>query len=217
MGLPLNASRISLKDMVGELDATAAKRILGKAIDALKEKDLNIPFGLHLHDTGLAEDAYVAAIKICKEKDYPVTIDTVECDFLDVKYTGKNAWKNTGFANFLSINDKLKTQGIDLGINPEDRHKLKRISTLTAQLAKKYDIRRVDSTLNDTQLRQFHVPGGGFASFSIAVQAMGLAKILKVSEAQALEIAGHALNLVHKPMGQPFAVTPGFQNKQIAA
>ncbi len=217
-GLPLNDCRISLKDMVGELDGETASRLLDKIIDALQANNLNIPIGLHLHDTGLAKLAYASAIETCLAKDYPITIDTVECDTLDLQYTNNNEWKNTGFADFLAVNETLKERGINLDIPKEQLAIMKEIGHLTKDLAKEFDLVRVDSTLSGEELRKFHIPGGGFASFSKAVKSLELAKKFPlITEAQTLQIAGYALIAVAKLMGEPFAVTPGFQNKQIAA
>ncbi len=221
-GIPLHLCRISLKDMVGELEPNDAERLVGKIIDALKEEKLEIPLGLHLHHTGHATHAYAEAIKACKHKKYPLVIDTVECDPFSSEFTAENAWRNTGFASLLEVDKLLKTQNIDIGLTPSLVEKLEHIGDKTLQLARLFKIRRADSALSGKELRDFHIPGGAFASFSTAVNSMGengegLAKLLNISEQEALRIAGHALNAVGRLMGQPFAVTPGFQNKQIAA
>ena len=85
------------------------------------------------------------------------------------------------------------------------------------RVAEKYSVRRVESLFSGHELRDFDIPGGGFASFSEAVKNAGIASKLDLSERDALLLAGNGLKAVAKLMGYPFAVTPGFQNKQIAA
>jgi pyruvate carboxylase len=219
-GLPLNLCRISLKDMVGELDASTASRLIPAMIDVLKSQALQIPLGLHLHDTGLALDTYVAAIKACKEKNYPITIDTVEAAAINQEYTGKDAWKNSGFVSTIALNNELKKQEIDLGLTEGQLSILNQMDELAKQVMIMHDVARAEPSLTGEELRQFHIPGGGFASFKNAVNALdgkGLATLLGISEQDSFKLAGYGLATVGKLMGEPFAVTPGFQNKQIAA
>lgn len=218
-GMPLAACRISLKDMGGELDAVSAQRLLPKIIRALKNEGVAIPFGIHSHDTGLAKKAYAQAVVVCKQADldYPLTIDTVECDLFNPNYTGENEYKNTGFTSLLALNEELLKNDIDLGIRDEQKEILKGIADLSWQVATSYKAARVDSALIGEELREFHIPGGAFTSFSNAVVAMNLAKQLGITQDEAYEVAGKALTVVARLMGNPFAVTPGYQNKQIAA
>ncbi|HLF67329.1 MAG TPA: hypothetical protein VI522_06890, partial [Gammaproteobacteria bacterium] len=221
-GIPLHLCRISLKDMVGEIEPNDAERLLHKIIAALRSENLQVPLGLHLHNTGHAREAYAQAVIACKEEKYPLTIDTVECDTFDPKFTGEDAWRNTGFASLIDLNNRLLEKNINIGLGESHQEKLKQISEKALHLAQNFKVRRADSALSGKELREFHIPGGAFASFSTAVGSMGesgegLAKLLGVSEREALQLAGHALNAVGRLMGQPFGVTPGFQNKQIAA
>ncbi|MGA2655002.1 MAG: hypothetical protein ABSF18_03360 [Gammaproteobacteria bacterium] len=221
-GLPINESRISLKDMIGQLDAKAVRELLPDIINKLKElqkdKGTEIPIGLHLHDTGCALEAYVEAIKICKQElDYPIVIDTVECDAYKPEYTGENAYKNTGFVSLRDLNQACLAQGIDLGIKPSQLTKLDKMGEIAKRVAENYSVRRVESLFSGEELRDFDIPGGAFASFSEAVKNAGIAAKLDLSERDALLLAGNGLKAVAKLMGYPFAVTPGFQNKQIAA
>ncbi|MFA6037678.1 MAG: biotin/lipoyl-containing protein [Legionellales bacterium] len=220
-GLPINESRISLKDMIGQLDAKAVSELLPAIIKKLKElqKDLGteIPIGLHLHDTGCAKAAYLEAIKICKQEDYPIAIDTVECDPYQSEYVGENAYRNTGFVSLRDLNKACNEIGIDLGIKPSHSAKLDKMGAIALKVAKKYSVRRVESLFSGEELRDFDIPGGAFASFSDAVTHAELGKKLGLNERDALLLAGNGLKAVAKLMGYPFAVTPGFQNKQIAA
>jgi pyruvate carboxylase len=218
-GMPLAACRISLKDMGGELDAASAQRLLPKIIQALKNEGAPVPLGLHSHDTGLAKKAYAAAIAVCKhvDVDYPLTIDTVECDLFNPNYTGENEYKNTGFTSLLALNEELLKNQIDLGLREDQKEFLSEIADLSCQVAQSHSVVRVDSALTGEELREFHIPGGAFASFSNAVVAMNLAKQLGITQEEAYRVAGNALNAVARLMGNPFAVTPGYQNKQIAA
>jgi acetyl/propionyl-CoA carboxylase alpha subunit/pyruvate/oxaloacetate carboxyltransferase len=221
-GLPVNESRISLKDMIGQLDAKAVRELLPEILKKLKTlqegKGTEIPIGLHLHDTGCAVDAYVEAIKICKQEfDYPIVIDTVECDAYKPEYTGKNSYKNTGFVSLRELNQACLAEGIDLGLKQSQLTKLDKMGALAKIVAEKYSVRRVESLFSGEELRDFDIPGGGFASFSEAVKNAGIATKLDLSERDALLLAGNGLKAVAKLMGYPFAVTPGFQNKQIAA
>lgn len=199
-----DAFRISLKDMVGELTSENATRLVGKIVDRLQAENLNYTLGLHLHDTGLAADAYVAAIKVCNEKNWPIAIDTVE-------------GKDTGFASTILVHEKLKAVGIESGLTEEQIAVLNQMANLTNSLSEDYKLARVGVGLGGDKLRQFRIPGGGYASFVAAVKQRNIAGLLGVSDDGAVLIAGNALIQVGRLMGYPFAVTPGFQNKQIAA
>lgn len=203
-GIPASAFRVSLKDMAGEMDAESAARLVRKVIEGLKAEGLEIEIGLHLHDTGLATDAYVAAIKVCKELNWPISVDTVE-------------GKNTGFASTLELDAALKKEGIDLEISDTQREKLVQMGQLIDKAQERYKLRRVQVSFTGNELRQFKIPGGGLASFEAAVKAMNLADRLGVTQEEAMRVAGNALIAVGRIMGEPFAVTPGFQNKQTAA
>ena len=104
--------------MIGQLDAKAVEETITQAIinklkELQKDKGTEIPIGLHLHDTGCALEAYVEAIKICKQElDYPIVIDTVECDAYKPEYTGENAYKNTGFVSLRNLNQACLAQGV---------------------------------------------------------------------------------------------------------
>ncbi len=211
LNIPLSLCRVSLKDMVGEMSKQDAERLMPKVIAALKENKLNIPLGLHLHDTGLAEDAYAAAINICKQNNWSIDVDTVD-------------GKDTGFVSTLALNDKLKKEyGFDLGLNAKQIDIIEKISAQTDKLLDKYKLARVDVDLDKRILRECKIPGGGFTSFVNAVKTRkvgthsNIAKELGVSNKEAVEIAAYALKVVSKIMGYPFSVTPGFQNKQNAA
>lgn len=204
-GIPSDVFRVSLKDMIGGLDADSAKRLTGKFIEALKKEGLQTKLGLHLHDTGLAVEAYAAAIAECKEKDWPIAVDTVEGN-------------DTGFASTLALDAHLKEKyGIDLGLSEEQVSALTQMAELTDNAAKRYNVRRTEGNLPGEALRHYKIPGGGVASFETAVASMGLAASLGISEADAVNVAGTSFNTVSKLMGEPHAVTPGFQNKQKAA
>ncbi|MBL0318612.1 MAG: hypothetical protein IPP74_04895 [Alphaproteobacteria bacterium] len=205
--IPEHAFRISLKDMAGELDSTSSARLFSKIISRFKEEGLTTKLGLHLHDTGLAADAYAAAIHVCHEQDWPIAIDTVE-----------RRGTETGFASTLDVCNVLKeTYNIYLGLTEEQQIKLAEIGEITDQLMDAYRVRRVQVNLSGEDLRFFKIPGGGLASFESAVQAAGISDQLGLSHDEAVKLAGHALIAVGRLMGNPFAVTPGFQNKQIAA
>jgi acetyl/propionyl-CoA carboxylase alpha subunit len=224
-GIPPHESHISLKDMVGDLSKDAIKKLLPQILKALKREGLPVPFGLHAHDTGLAEDCYIAAREVCldPEFDYPLTIDTVECAPVDKSFTGDKAWKNTGFASTLSMHKKLIAQGKPegLGLNVEQISIMEEMAETARDLSLLYKAKRADLSLTGEDCRDFRIAGGGFSSYSNAVGAMdlgkGLAKQLGISEKNALKIAGYALMAVGVLMGQPHPVTPGFQNKQHAA
>ncbi len=201
-GIPASAFRVSLKDMVGELNAEDAARIVRKVIEGLQQENLNIELGLHLHDTGLACEAYVAAIKVCQELAWPISIDTVE-------------GKDTGFASIIAVDKALGGEG--LGLTSAQRIVLNKMAAEMDAVQEAYKPRRVQVALTGEELRRYKIPGGGLASFEAAVQSMDLADKLGLSHIEAMRIAGTALIAVGHIMGHPFAVTPGFQNKQIAA
>lgn len=217
--IPLELCRISIKDMVGELDAKAASRLIPAIIGALKEAGLQVPFAMHLHNTGLANETYMAAIRACKKLDYPISVDMVECELMNQHFIEEQAWKNTGFASLLDLAPALEKEGINLTFDQSE--KLALIAKLTHEAASEYAVVRADSLLTGEKLREYHIPGGGFTSFTKAVEAMGggagLANMLGISKKDALNVAGNALIAVGRLMGEPFAVTPGFQNKQLAA
>ncbi len=224
--IPMRECSISLKDMVGQLSEERATSLIPKIIVKLKalqaEAGIEEPpaFALHLHDTGLAAKTYTAAIKACHALDYPILIDTVECDENTALYHGEDSWKNTGFERALKIADLSAEQGIDLGITVEERGILQQIGELTNKLFERYHLVRAVPSLSGEELRDFEIPGGGFSSFSRAVAGIrhdnkvGLANILECSPREALLLAGAALKTVWLVMGRPFAVTPGFQMKQ---
>lgn len=210
-GIPLHLARVSLKDMVGEMDATTAERLTGEIVKALKAEGIRIPFGLHLHDTGLAAKAYAAAIEVCQRENWPITVDTVE-------------GHNTGFASTLEVDRCLRERqqeagvpqvGLDLA--PEQRQELEKIGEIIDAVQEAYKLRRVPVDLSGEDLRRFKIPGGGFASFVEAVKKKGFDAQLGISTKEAVRLVGEGLIAVGVLMGYPFAVTPGFQNKQIAA
>ena len=201
--IPAHLCHISLKDMTGELSKENAARLIPNIIDALDKQGLKIPLGLHLHDTGLAADAYVAAITACKSRNWPISIDTVE-------------GKETGFVSAIDLHQRLEKEGINL-LNQEQISKLKEIESLSNKVAQQYDLIRVKEDLQGAELREFRIAGGAYASFSKAVKDANFSQKLAISERESLLLAGNALNAVGVVMGYPFGVTPGFQNKQIAA
>lgn len=204
--LPLDKCRISLKDMTGELSAEAAKRLFPKFIEVLKEEGVNIALGTHLHNTGLAKDAYVEAIKACRKAEWPINVDTVD---------GKEY--QTGFVSTLDLNEALQAEGIELGMTDSEKAIIERITALTDELAEEYSVVRVDETLSGEEMRLYKIAGGAFKSMQAEVIRIDIAGKLGVSQQEALHIMGHALIASRRLMGQPFGVTPGFQNTQIAA
>jgi pyruvate carboxylase len=206
-GIPNHLFRISLKDMVGELAADKAGILVGKIIDGLKKKGLNITLGLHLHDTGLASGAYAAAIRVCKEKNWPLAIDVVEAHDME---------RGDDKSGFVST-ERLQSHHIDLGFSEKQKEIIASIRACHDRIEERYKLRRTDVTLPAEQRRLRKLPGGGFASFASAITAMNLAGQLAISPDDAAILAGAALTAVGRVMGDPFAVTPGFQNKQIAA
>ena len=201
--IPAHLCHISLKDMTGELSKENAARLIPNIINALDKQGLKIPLGLHLHDTGLAADAYVAAITACKDKNWYISIDTVE-------------GKETGFVSAIDLHQRLEKEGINL-LNKQQISKLKAIESLSNKVAQQYDLIRVKEDLQGAELREFRIAGGAYASFSKAVKDANFSQKLAISERESLLLAGNALNAVGVVMGYPFGVTPGFQNKQIAA
>lgn len=238
-GLPMHLCCISLKDMVGQLDPDSALSLLPAIITTVRllqqewqeklriEKNdptliiPEIPIGLHLHDTGFAEETSAIAIEICKKMDYAVILDAVECDPLTNDLVGENAWRNTGFPSLRGIIARCKAKGIELGFDPymSDLNELGRLGKVVAQ---KYIGRRADFSLLGTALRVFDVPGGGIASCCMAIASVkikgisdiGLAQILKLTDSEAFALVGFALLTVAESAGYTHAVTPGFQNKQ---
>jgi hypothetical protein len=94
---------------------------------------------------------------------------------------------------------------------------MSRAGIISDGIADQYSVRRAQKDISGEALRRYQIPGGGFASFMEAVRVAGFATKLGISEKQAANLAGIALTSVGAVMGYPFAVTPGFQNKQISA
>lgn len=211
-GIPADMTILSLKDMAGELSAKNAERLVGKIIDSLEKAGMKIKIGIHSHDTGLAVDAYAAAIAVCNKRNWPLSIDTVETE----KYTAEG-YKATGFASTAALNDKLKKQGIDLGFTSAQLDSLKRMAQISDEIAKDYTLGRKDSNLSGEDFRRFKIAGGAFASLVSGVQAAGIADKLGIEQNDAVRLTGEALIAVDKLMGHPFGVTPGMQNRQIGA
>ena len=162
--LPLDKCRISLKDMTGELSAEAAKRLFPKFIEVLKEEGVNIALGTHLHNTGLAKDAYVEAIKACRKAEWPINVDTVD---------GKEY--QTGFVSTLDLNEALQAEGIELGMTDSEKAIIERITALTDELAEEYSVVRVDETLSGEEMRLYKIAGGAFKSMQAEVIRIDIA------------------------------------------
>jgi pyruvate carboxylase len=203
-GIPTHAFKISLKDMVGELRKGQAGNLIGKMIDALRSKGYSNPLELHLHDTGFALDAYVDAINVCRQENWLLGVDTVGGD-------------NSGFVNTIQLIDTLRDSHIDVGISKEQLEILHTIDAIQNQLRDLYAPARSPEIFSGDDLRRYAIPGGGEASFINAVKSGGFASLLGLSEIDAMHVAGTALMAVGKLMGHALPVTPGFQNKQIAA
>lgn len=195
---------ISFKAMVGDMDADTADRLMRAVVQQLKEEGSNARIGLHLHDTGLSKDAYVAAIKVAKEEDWPIIVDTAE-------------GADTGFVNTLELDEALREQGIDLGLSDEQRTTLARIGAINEEIGADYSVKRISDALTGEDLRKYGIPGGGVAAFEAGVLQSGLAAKLNISEAEALHVAGMGLNASRQLMGWPFGVTPGFAQTQTAS
>ena len=202
-GIPDNLCYLSLKDMTGELSAETAPRLIPKIIKALRGSRCLITFGLHLHNTGIAPAAYAAAIKACKNENWPISVDIVE-------------GKGTGFVSAIELNEELKKIDINL-LNDKQISEFKKMEKLSDKVAEDYKLIKVTEDLSGEELRKFRIPGGAYTSFSKAIKEAGFSQTLGISEEDSMLLAGNALNAVGVVMGVPFGVTPGFQNKQIAA
>jgi acetyl/propionyl-CoA carboxylase alpha subunit len=228
--IPMHENTISLKDMIGEMDAAASARLMPKIITKLKELATTLPagqkppsFALHCHCIGpdRAAGAYIEAMIVCEKMQYPLSIDTLEHNPYTARYKGKESWKNTGFLALWELDEQCRTQGIDLGLTAADRLANGERGRLVSSLFAKYDYASAEPSLTTEELVYFEIPGGGFSSYSQAVQNIrfdgeSLSSKLAIREKDALRLVGHALRACWHLMGCPFAVTPGFQNKQIA-
>lgn len=205
---------ISLKCMVGDMDAATAERLTRKTIELLRDKGSNARFGLHLHDTGWSKDAYVAAIEAAHKADWPIIVDTAE-------------GTNTGFVSALDLDEALRIKGIDLGLTDSDKDQLKEIRANNDKVAEEYNVVKVSGALSGEHLRAYGIPGGGESAFEIGVattnmstdpkKQISLATALNISDEEALHVAGMGLIAVRQISGWPFGVTPGFANTQEAA
>jgi acetyl/propionyl-CoA carboxylase alpha subunit len=216
-GLPPSTFRIGLKDMVGELSDENATRLVTKIIKALKDENIEITLGLHLHDTGLAAGAYAAAIAVAKKENWPIAIDTVN------SFDEKAGSKLTGFASIDRIAKSAGKEEVnDLDLSEKQQTEIKKIAEANNRLIERYKLKRVEVALDGETLRRCKIPGGGYSSFDAAIHSMGakqegLADLLDITKPEAVQLAAEALVAVGRLMGEPFAVTPGFQNKQVAA
>jgi len=203
-GIPSHLFRVSLKDMVGELSAEKARELIPAILDGLRANNLTTELGLHLHDTGLALPALVESISICQKQNWRINVDTV-------------GGKDTGFVNTVDLITTLDKKGISLGITQKQMQLLKEIENRQEELADDFKAARVPDYFSGEDLRRYAIPGGGEASFVNAAIASGFPALLGLSETESLHVLGLALRAVGKIMGHAFPVTPGFQNKQIAA
>lgn len=212
-----------LKGMVGDMDAATAEEKTRAVIQELKAAGLDAAVSLHLHDTGLSKEAYVAAIKVAKEEGWPVYIDTVE-------------GHDTGFVALLELDEALKQEGIDLGLTEEDKANLNTIREANDRIGADYNIVRTSGALTGEDKRNYGMPSGGESAFETSPQGVlvkqfdfgdasegekpvpkTLATKLGISNHDALHLAGHGLIAARQLMGWPFGVTPGFAMTQDAS
>ena len=193
-----------LKCMVGDMDAATAERLSRLAIQQIKAMGSNARLSLHLHDAGLSKDAYVAAIKVAKEEDWPIIVDTVE-------------GTNTGFVSLLDLDESLQEEGIDLGLTDEDREALKKSAIINDEIADDFNVKKISDALSGEYAIEYGIPGGGMAAFEAAVLQSGLAAKLNLTDEEALHVAGKGLIAAKQLMGWPFGVTPGFLRTQDAS
>lgn len=212
LGIAPSRIKISLKDMIGLFDKETLPSLLKSTIDALRERGLYIEIGVHCHETGQAEEAYLEAFKVVVAENWHVNFDTI----------GAAPDAKRGFVSTRSVLQKARDRGIPGTVLTSAQEA--RLDKLAAHYAAQEEENKAANTpeaLTGEQLRKYRIPGGGQASFVTRVLAakdyngQPIGKTLGLDDKQLIQLNAFSLSVVNKMGGYFHCVTPGFQNNVI--